>query len=71
MRGRYDIVDDQELCFRIGLMSAAKYSGMGEEEAAPFVRSSVRKRVALVFHPEKIASWDHRKLAEAGGSYGP
>ncbi|RMD82043.1 MAG: PPOX class F420-dependent oxidoreductase [Candidatus Dadabacteria bacterium] len=62
MRGRFDVIDDQELCYRIGIMNAAKYMGSTEEQAAEFVRHQVRKRVALVFHPEKISSWDHRKL---------
>jgi nitroimidazol reductase NimA-like FMN-containing flavoprotein (pyridoxamine 5'-phosphate oxidase superfamily) len=62
MRGRYEIRDDQELCYRIGIHSAKKYMGAEEEQAGPFVRAQVRKRIALIFHPEKISSWDHRKL---------
>ncbi len=62
MRGRYRIVDDQDLCYRIGVANAAKYTGATEEQAADFVRMQVRKRVAMVFHPEKTSSWDHRKI---------
>jgi hypothetical protein len=62
MRGRFEIVDDQELCFRIGIHAAKKYMSADEEQAAPFVRQQVRKRVALIFHADKISSWDHRKL---------
>ncbi|RMD85845.1 MAG: PPOX class F420-dependent oxidoreductase [Candidatus Dadabacteria bacterium] len=62
MRGRFDVIDDQDLCYRIGILAAAKYMDSDEEQAGPFVRHQVRKRVALVFHPEKISSWDHRKL---------
>lgn len=62
MRGRFDVIDDQDLCYRIGILSAAKYMDSNEEQAGPFVRQQVRKRVALVFHPEKTSSWDHRKL---------
>ena len=62
MRGRFEIRDDQDLCFRIGIDAAQKYMNAGVEQAAPFVRAQVRKRVALVFHPEKTSSWDHRKL---------
>jgi len=65
MRGRYEIRDDQELCFRIGIDSAGKYMGSDEASAAPFVREQVRKRVALIFHPEKVSSWDHRRLSAA------
>jgi len=66
MRGHYEIVDDQDLCFRIGIHSARKYMDTDEATAAPFVREQVRKRVALVFHPAKISSWDHRRLSAAG-----
>lgn len=62
MRGRFEIIDDQDLCYRIGIIAAGKYMGAGEEQAGPFVREQVRKRVAMVFHPEKVSSWDHRKL---------
>ena len=62
MRGRYEVHDDQELCCRIGISSAAKYVGATEEKARPFVREQIRKRFAVIFHPEKISSWDHRKM---------
>jgi len=62
MRGRFEIRDDQDLCYVIGIHAAKKYMGAEEEQAGPFVRHQVRKRVALIFHPEKTTSWDHRKL---------
>ena len=66
MRGRFEVRDDQELCYRIGIKSTTKYMDVSEEQAAPFVRHQVRKRVALIFHPEKTSSWDHRKMRTAG-----
>ncbi len=63
MRGRFEIRDDQDLCYRIGVKSALKYMNTDEETAGPFVRHQVRKRVALIFHPEKVSSWDHRRMA--------
>lgn len=66
MRGRFDVIDDQELCFRIAVASAKKYQGIDAGEAEePGLRHYVRKRVAMVFHPEKISSWDHRKIGAA------
>jgi PPOX class probable F420-dependent enzyme len=62
MRGSFEIIDDPELCYRIGVANAAKYTGATEEQAGEFVRRQVRKRVALVFSPEKTSSWDHRKI---------
>ncbi|MFT4570184.1 MAG: general stress protein 26 [Hyphomicrobiaceae bacterium] len=65
VRGHFEIRDDQELCLRIGLNSAMKYQGLDAvqvEAAADGIRSYVAKRVALIFHPEKSSSWDHRKI---------
>lgn len=67
MRGRFEIRDDQDLCYAIGIKSAVKYMDVTEEQASPFVRHQVRKRVALIFHPEKTSSWDHRRLVGAPG----
>jgi hypothetical protein len=67
IRGRFEIVDDQELCYRISVASALKYQGLDEETAGSALRHYVRKRVALVFHPEKTSSWDHRRIAAAAG----
>jgi general stress protein 26 len=61
-RGRFEVRDDQDLCYRIGIANAAKYNGLTEEEAGDAIRHYVRKRQALVFHPEKISSWYHAKL---------
>jgi len=67
IRGRFEIVDDQELCYRIAVASALKYQGLDEETAGSALRHYVRKRVALVFHPEKTSSWDHRRIGAAAG----
>lgn len=61
-RGRFEVRDDQELCYRIGIANAEKYNGVTEEEAGDAIRHYVRKRQALIFHPEKISSWYHAKL---------
>ena len=62
MRGRFEVIDDQDLCYRIGVASAAKYTGATEEQVSELVKHQVRKRVALVFHPEKTSSWDHGRI---------
>ena len=68
IRGRFEIIDDQELCYRIAVASAQKYQGLSEDQAGTALRYYIRKRVALVFHPEKVSSWDHRKTAAASGA---
>jgi PPOX class probable F420-dependent enzyme len=67
IRGRFEILDDQDLCYRIAVASAKKYQGLDEDTAGAALRYYVRKRVALVFHPEKTSSWDHRKTTAPGG----
>ena len=62
MRGHFEVIDDQALCLKIGLASAEKYMNVDVTAAEPFVREQVKKRVALIFQPEKISSWDHRKM---------
>ena len=37
-----------------------------EGDAAAALRAQAPKRVAIRFHPRRVASWDHRKL---GGTY--
>jgi PPOX class probable F420-dependent enzyme len=37
-----------------------------EGDAAAALEAQARKRVAVEFHPRRVASWDHRKL---GGTY--
>jgi PPOX class probable F420-dependent enzyme len=64
-RGRFEVRDDQDLCYRIGIASAAKYHGVTEEDAGDSIRQYVRKRQALIFHPEKVSSWYHAKIGGA------
>lgn len=66
IRGHFEIVDDQDLCYRIAVASAKKYQGLDEDTAGAALRYYIRKRVALVFHPERISSWDHRKTTAPG-----
>lgn len=66
IRGRFEILDDQELCYRIAVASAKKYQGLDEDTAGAALRYYIRKRVALVFRPEKVSSWDHRKTTAPG-----
>lgn len=66
VRGRFEVIDDQDLCYRIAVASAEKYQGLSEDQAGTALRWYIRKRVAVVFHPEKTSSWDHRKTADAG-----
>ncbi len=64
MRGRAEIIEDVDKVAEVLLKVGAKMSGNASMTAAQneAVRKQASKRIAIRFHPEKIASWDHRKL---------
>lgn len=56
--GRAEVVDDAAEVERIALAIASRNPMSSPER----IRSQVAKRVAVVIHPDSVASWDHRKL---------
>jgi PPOX class probable F420-dependent enzyme len=54
-----------ELVTAFGMELYARYSGSGQAgaEFEGVVRAQAAKRVALRFVPERVATWDHSKLA--------
>jgi general stress protein 26 len=53
-----------ELVARAGAEIFERYSGASAgDQAMGAVRTQAAKRVALQFVPERVASWDHRKLS--------
>jgi len=66
--GRAAIIEDHEQVIEFGMRVNDRYWGDSPDPAA--MREAVEvigaKRVLVVVRPEKVASWDHRKL---GGGY--
>lgn len=62
-----EIHRDLDTVAGVGAALSARYGG-GEpgSDALAAVQAQARKRVALHFVPERVATWDHRKL---GGTY--
>ncbi|TYL49617.1 pyridoxamine 5'-phosphate oxidase [Nocardioides sp. BGMRC 2183] len=65
--GRAEIVRDRERILEIGSTVATRMVGAGSfDELGDLGRQTVEKqatkRVAVVIHPEQVASWDHRKM---------
>jgi PPOX class probable F420-dependent enzyme len=62
-----EIVREPERLMALGLRLARRYRGLPEGEVSAEVEAAVgkqaAKRVGLVFHPTRIVSWDHGKLA--------
>lgn len=64
-----ELIRDLETVYEFGVELAIRYAeGIDsiEGDAAAGLRAQAPKRVAIHFHPVKLATWDHRKL---GGIY--
>jgi hypothetical protein len=65
--GRAEIIRDYDSIYSIGaevataMVNAESFEALGDigREA---VEKQAQKRVAVIVHPEKTASWDHRKM---------
>jgi hypothetical protein len=67
IRGRAEIVRDYDGIFSIGSEVATRMVGAESFEALgdigrETVEKQATKRVAVVVHPDQVATWDHRKL---------
>ncbi|WP_063000327.1 pyridoxamine 5'-phosphate oxidase family protein [Nocardia mikamii] len=73
--GRAEIVEDPEALFKVGVSVWERYTGPYTEELRPMVEAMLNKRVAIRVVPERVRSWDHRKLGmpamPPGGSTWP
>jgi PPOX class probable F420-dependent enzyme len=59
-------VEDQPGVLDIGRRIAGGLSGVPADALDDYVAHAARKRVGFIVQPERIVSWDHRKLAGAG-----
>jgi hypothetical protein len=64
--GRAILSDDREAVMDVGKRLFVRYFGDLNEGAIAGVEASGAKRTAITVEPERVVSWDHRKL---GGSY--
>lgn len=75
IEGHAEIVEDAEALFKVGVSVWERYTGPYTEELRPMVEAMLNKRVAIRVVPERIRSWDHRKLGmpamPPGGSTWP
>ncbi|MEU7765222.1 PPOX class F420-dependent oxidoreductase [Nocardia sp. NPDC049190] len=62
IEGRAEIIDDADKLFAVGVSVWERYTGPYREEVRPMVESMLHKRVAIRVAPERVRSWDHRKL---------
>jgi PPOX class probable F420-dependent enzyme len=65
LRGRAELIDDVESSRTAGELLFARYGAEPlTAEARAAVAALAPVRVVVVVHPDRIVSWDHRKLAE-------
>ena len=67
LRGTAEIVRDPARIRGIGADVVAAMSGVGSIDelgdlGRDIVERQAAKRVAVIVHPERVASWDHRKM---------
>ena len=62
--GRVVAVEDPAGVLEIGRGIAAVMAGMPGEQLEDYVAHTARKRVGFLVEPQRIISWDHRKLVE-------
>ena len=62
VRGRVDRIDEPGAVLDVGTAVYGRYMP-GMAALAPYLEQQALKRAAFFVTPERIASWDHRKLA--------
>lgn len=62
IEGRAAVVEDPDEIWSVGVNVWERYNGPYTEETRPLVEFMLHKRVAVRVEPERIRTWDHRKL---------
>lgn len=60
--GRAEIVDNADKLFAVGVSVWERYTGPYTDEMRPMVEAMLHNRIAVRVVPERVRSWDHRKL---------
>ncbi len=64
VQGRAEIVDGGPCLLQLmRVIVARNHRGLDDGEIAAIAASMAEKRVVIVVKPDKVISWDHRKLA--------
>jgi PPOX class probable F420-dependent enzyme len=60
--GTAEVFDEPDRLLELGKTIYARRFGRYTDAALPTVQQMMRKRVGVIVHPERVASWDHTKL---------
>jgi len=61
--GKAEIVADPETILRVGISVWERYAGPYTDEMRPFIDQMANDRICVRVVPERMRSWDQRKLA--------
>ncbi|MEZ0580795.1 pyridoxamine 5'-phosphate oxidase family protein [Nocardioides sp. MH1] len=67
IKGKAEIVRDHDAIFSIGsevatrMLAAESFEALGDF-GRETVEKQAQKRVAVIIHPDHVATWDHRKM---------
>jgi PPOX class probable F420-dependent enzyme len=62
IEGTAEIVEDPDAIWQVGVDVWERYNGPYTEEVKPLVEFMLNKRIAVRVSPERVRTWDHRKL---------
>ena len=72
IEGRAEVIEDEAVVWDVCVNIFERYNAEYTEEMKPFVAFMAHNRAALRLVPDRVRSWDHRKLGlpvmELGGS---
>lgn len=64
MVGTAEVIEDHAVLMAVARDVVGRYQPeVGPADLDAVAEMMVRKRVAIRFHPDRVVSWDHRKLA--------
>ncbi len=63
LSGRIELGADRATSERVGLALFGRASGQVTDDVRAAVAALADERVALTLHPERVVTWDHRKVA--------
>jgi nitroimidazol reductase NimA-like FMN-containing flavoprotein (pyridoxamine 5'-phosphate oxidase superfamily) len=66
VRGQAEVIENHAECLRVLVGIHAKHAGGLQDGIEDVMRAQASKRVVVKVTPERVTSWDHRKL---GGAY--
>lgn len=66
--GRADLSEDRVTSERVGLALFERASGHLTEKLRAAVGALLDERIALTLHPDRVVTWDHRKMSDLDAS---